>query len=285
MERRTCFALVAFVFALSFTGCDSFFSTSWGKSREYDATKIDVNAGNIDQWLSASVGNPALAGVISDKIYQQLQDDNLGAADKAVLLTAGVNLAVESSGLGQSILSNAAGALGNLGNMDDSDLETTVTTILTNIWNDFTSGGGSQAADTIAKLAALGLTTDADGNPITTGAVEFNQSYKDAAQPGDVAEAVLVLVLGELGDLIDKNPEEWTVADWDTILNEDAGLPVGLTDPADGPQKVTVNAGASDKEIALAAYLNLIVEGGDQYNGNPLTNTIRDALFNINTNS
>lgn len=262
MKKIACCAVAALVFTLSFTACDEFFSNSFGNQRKYDVSKINVNAGNIDKWIDLAVGNPELADALVEKIIQELAKDNLGDADKAKLLEGGVNLAVESSGLGESILSNAAGALGDLTDADDDKLEDILTDILENIWEDFNSGGGPKAADNIAEIASYALAND-------EGVVEFEQWYKDTAKPGDVAEAIMVLILGELND------KDISIDNWSNLLEE--GLHFGLT--PDG-NHVTVDAGASEKEKVLAAYLNLIVDGGPQFDSNPITSAIRDAFFN-----
>ena len=263
MRKRACYALVAIIFALSFTGCDEFFSTSKGTSRDYDSSKIPtLSAENVDPWFQASVRNPKLAVAVLDKIMQELSG-NLGEKDKAKLLDVGRQLAVISSGIGESILTNA-NALASLGDLTKVD-PNTLTTIFGNIWSDFNSGGGNNAAGNLAALAGKSLTVD-NSTP------QFDPAFAGSAKPADVGEAVMVLVLGILSD------SGKDASDWNSLL--DSGLPMGLNGSGDG---VTVSAGASDKEIALAAYLNLIV-GDPQYHNNPITSNIRDAFFSNDSN-
>ncbi|MCL2319306.1 MAG: hypothetical protein FWC45_04420 [Treponema sp.] len=262
MKIRACCAMIALFFALSFTGCDAFFSTSLGSPRKYDASKIDVNAGNIADWLKASVGNSDLASAVTEAILRELGKVT-DPAEKAALLQGGVSLAVESSGLGESILTRGSELLQNLDNIDD----TVVTDLLKNIQNDFISSGGVQAAENIAQMVNKSITTDANGIPV------FDKTYADLAQPGDVAEAILVLVMGELGSKSITDQNTWS--DLTTLTN---GL--DIIKDSDPPQvKVTDSSSVSPTSLALAAYINLIAGNPDKFMGNPLASTINDAFF------
>jgi len=252
--KKTVF-LAFLVFILTFTSCDDFFSSSWGTSREYDPSNINVNAGNVDQWIKTAVGNPALAEAITEKIIQELE--NVSGPDKVVLMQAGIKLAVESSGLGILILINAADLLGNF---DKNDTEA-LTDILDKIQEGFNSGGGPNAANNLATIACSGIIIDNDGVPV------FEPEFANSVSPGDVAEAIMVLVLGELSS--------GSIEDWSEL--DSYGL---SKDGTDENPKITVDPDATPGQIALAAYLNLIADSDNSaFNDNPLTQTIREAFF------
>ena len=251
--------LTVLVIALGFTSCDDFFSNSFGKPRKYDVSKIDVNAGNVDKWIDIAIGNPELAAALAEKIIQEL--DKTSGKEKAKLMDAGVKLSVESSGLGESLLSNSADILADLANADTDELEDILTKLFENIRNDFNSGGGQKAADNITAIASK----DIEPNPLNNGdAPQFGQEYRDTASPGDVAEAILVLVLGELGDD--------DIEDWNKLPRLDLAY-----DPEAGGF-VVKNGDPSPNQITVAAYLNLIIVGGDKFNDNPLTSAIKEGF-------
>ena len=270
LKKITYFLIVAFIFTLSFTACDEFFSSSLGSSRTIDPDKIplmdDLRKGDLAKWKEPAVtkGNPELANALVEKTKKVLGQETLSDKEKADLIDFGVYFAVESSGVGELIFKNAMGQLGNLANADD--LEDTLTTILEDIFNDFASSGGPKAANDIAAIAGTGIIFTGGDTP------EFGKDYADIAKPGDVAEALIVLVLGELDEIIDLS-----VKNWDGLLDKISV--VGIT--TETPKMVTVNDQSEEyqKEIALAAYLNLIVTGGPKFDDNPVTSAIRDALI------
>jgi len=235
------------------TSLDEFFSTSLAKPQTYDASKIKVTAGNVDDLIRSARGNPALATAITQKIIDDLTNNRVSASDKPKLVEAGMKLAVQSSGFGSSIVTQAAGALGDFNNIADGS----VPDILKSISADFNSGSrGPSAADNLSTIAGFEITGKNEG-----AAPHFGDVYANNAKPGDVAEAIMILTLAELGPDID---------DWDNPsklgLNVSGGN-VTVTDPH-----------PSSNQIALAAYLNLIADDDNKYSGNPLTSTIKSAF-------
>ena len=278
MKKTVCYALIALILVLSFTACDEFFSNSWGTTRDYDPEKIDLNAANVSQWVDQAIGNPDLADAILKKIKQEMKKQPKESKDWQKLQQAGIKLAVESSGLGEAIVSNALDALSKLDKETELD-ETLVKDILSGIQDDFNSSGGVNAAENLADIVIASLDGSfQDGDP-----PKFSEAFAESADPSDVAEAILVLVLGILGD------EGKSVTDDDLNWNDVEDLAKGLafdnhTDPTH-PHIVidtSTNDGnlPDDKTLALAAYLNLIVDHPDKFGDNPLTETIRDAFFN-----
>ena len=255
MKKITATVFAFAIFTFVFVSCDEFFSTSFGKPRKYDISKINITAGNLDKWIDLAVGNPELAAALTEKIIQEL--DSKTGAEKAKFMDAGVKLAVESSGLGESILSNSADILADLADADSDELEGILTKLFENIRNDFNSGNGQKAADNIAAIASKDIEYTEQSNG---WAPQFGQEYRDTASPGDVAEAILVLVLGELGDA--------DIEDWNKLPKMDLAY-----DPDEGCF-VVKGVDPSDNQIAVAAYINLIIVGGDKFNDNPLTSAI-----------
>ena len=260
MKKAGLPAIIAIFFlALSFTACDDFFSSSWGNPRAFDAANVNVNSNNVDQWVRAAMGNPALAAAVAERILQELRHAPPGT-DRAKLMQGGIRLAIESSGLGTIILSQAADILGDVDNLDQDS----ITNMLENIQNNFVAGGGIDAAELLAEI----LLTDVE---IEGNTPRFTEYFVSIASPGDVAEAVMVLALGLVGDdYADIDIEEWS--DPDAL-----GIIIDLE-----TNTVTVNENADDKQIALAAYLNLIADQAFDAGGNPLTSAVRDAFFGAN---
>ena len=262
MKKIAILAIIAVV--LTFSSCDDFFKTTWGNQRSYDPSNIDVTPGNIDEWAAAVLGNPDLAGAVSEAIIEKLKNTS-DPAEKAALLDGGVKIAVESSGLGESLLTRGAELLGDAEDIN----EDTILELLEKIQSDFNSGNGVQAADYIAEMLVGCISI---GPP--AGVPHFDPEYANIVKPGDVAEAILVLILGELG-----RDDELTMDDWDDIKNLCAGLDIDF-DTGDYPHVVvTDETVVSDTALALAAYLNLIIDNPDKFADNPLTDAIRNAFF------
>lgn len=249
--------LTALAVILTFSSCDEFFSTSFGSSRSYNSSNIDVNAGNIDEWVAAAAGNPELADAVIEAIIQELEKTT-DPEEQAALVEGGVNLAAESAGLGESILAQAAELLGDADKLD----EETVMDLLGKIQDEINAGGGAEASEKIAELVSF-VIEDENGTP------HFNDAYAAIARPGGVAEAILLLILGELGYIPDPNLENWSDLEY---LTE--GLKI-----EDGHVVVDAPPVPSPTSLALAAYLNLIIDNPVKYGKNPITKAIRDAFF------
>jgi hypothetical protein len=255
------FLLPALIFVSVFVSCDSFFSTSWGSERSYDPDKIDLSTGNLDSWIEKSIGNPKLAAAITEKIKQKVASMGNGS-ERARFQEAGVELAIEASGIGTSILSNAADVLGNI---DDRDGDEAVTEILNNIQSDFSSGG-PQAAANLAEIVNISVDPNSKGNG-STPKFDPDDSYAKSAAASDVGEAVLVLSLAVLGDNITNGVD---------TLNENGS--VGGLKHENDEIKVDGN-NPSPEAIALAAYLNLIIKDPtEKFDNNPVTSAIKDAF-------
>jgi len=248
--------LVIFAVVLTLSSCDDFFSKSWGTQRTYNTSKINVNAGNVDDWIKASAGNPALAKAVAEAILKKLPAVN--DAEKKILLGAGLRLAVESSGVGELLLSEFAKQLKNT-DIDNFD-ETTIENILDKIVDDFNKGGGADAAELIGQIAGEFI-DDKDGTP------KFDEEYIDSLKSGDVAEAILVLILNELGN------SGASIENWDDIENLTLGLVSdGYHIQVGDPENTTPGS------IALAAYINLIIDHPEKFQDNPFTDIFKDAF-------
>jgi len=261
MKKTPLCVFAVLVFTISScnnTSLDEFFSTSLAKPQAYDASKINVTAGNVDDLVKSARGNPALAEAITQKIIDDLRNNRISETDKPKLMEAAMKLAVQSSGLGTSIITQASSALGDLNNLTDGS----VPDILRSISADFNSGSrGSNAAANLSTITYFDITGKGKDE-----APQFGSGYANNAKPGDVAEAIMILTLAELGSDID---------DWD---NPSAlGLYVA---PGSGIVTVTEDS-PSPNQVALAAYLNLIAaDKNKNFSDNPLTSTIQKA-FNL----
>ena len=261
--------LVILVFGSVFSSCDGFFSASWGakSQREYDADKIDVNTENLDLWIKRAVGNPALAAIINEKIAQIVRTGPYNR-DKAILVDGAVKLAVESTGLGQSILSNATGSLMDMLNGEGEGDMDLISSILGDIQRDFNNNGGQQIAENLGRLL---IESGSINNTGIGQAPRFDAAYAGIAQPSDVSEAIIVLVLGSLNTPVN----EIDLDDLDGIMD---GL--NFVQGNNGKTIVTVGPGATDADIALAAYANLLNDPAfeSKADGNPILSVLKSML-------
>lgn len=275
MKKRVCYALIVFVCVLGLIACDEFFSTTLGSPRSYDLSKISITPGNAEKWFNLALGNPDLMKALLEKYPQELAKYPLGSPERAELLAAAAKLAVESSGVGKSILTEAMGLIKDLDTKDPD--ETTIKDILNNIQKNFDNGSGPDAAASLAQMVSSSISTE--GTPPLP---KFDGTYADMVDTGDMAGAMLVLVLGamnEIGATVDTIDTDWnnvvTLSKGLTYVYDGGEVPhVALVDPPP-PSEEPISPVA----LAMAAYLNLIadsVASGD----NPLTNTIKDAYLN-----
>jgi hypothetical protein len=237
------------VFAL--TSCDDFFSTSWGKPREYDISKITLTRSNLKTWKTKTAGNPELAEALVKKIIGEL--DGKSGAEKADFQSAGIDLAIVQSGLGIKILEVAGSDL------SDIDSEDGVKNLLKKVQ----SGSGHTAADNIAAIVSKsGLeNTSAGSSP----KFPDTDAYGLTADPANVGLAVMVLALSAIPTI-----------DGDTDLSD---LSPNL-ELSEGNVKIKANTTPTPNEIALAAYLNLIAnDTSGKFDDNVITSGIKEAFL------
>ncbi|MDR2433565.1 MAG: hypothetical protein LBD47_03245 [Treponema sp.] len=264
MSGKRTFAAGAFLLGvLLVISCDDFYSATWGTAREYDASKISVNAGNVDEWVEKAAGNPELADAVTDAIKNELEKGSLNTGDKAKLQDAGVALAIEASGIGETILEKAADTLSNgISSVED------LSKLLADVQSDFKKNNGAKAASDIADIISGSLAQPSYGKdsvPKLTGA------YVNAEDPADVGQAVVVLTLALVGKATDASKDMSAVnlsdfAAYGVYINVNKEAAV----MADNP---------SSEAVTLAAYLNLIADDTTgKYNNNLLTGTIATAF-------
>ena len=257
--------------ALIFTSCDDFFSSSWGTEREYDPAKISINAANAKDWVKEAAGNPKLAAAIGEKIKQELSgvDQGQPSSSQIILMEAGMELAVESAGLGQVLLSNASGAVGKLINSDDPGED--FKGLVSDIVNDLRSENLHKAAGNLADIAGKAMTS---ASLSSDQAPEFSDNFKQAVSASNVGEAVMVLAIDlfpqTIVDQLKTDPENVNFGDF-------AEYGAGLT--LDNG-KVKVDDSAGQKAQVLAAYLNMIADdNGSKFGKNPITSAIKTQFL------
>jgi hypothetical protein len=231
--------------------CDDFFSTSWGTARKYDLSKIDLTQDNLREWKEKAIGNPELAAALVEKIISELPGKS--GVEKAVFQDAGIDLAIEQSGIGALIL-NLAGK--DLAKIKD---EAGVKDMLGLVQSEFSNGDGDAAARNIAAIVQ---------NSISNGGAKFLDSDQYAAQanPSDIGMAIAVLALTLAPDIKDSND------DMKALLNERPGININN-------KQVIVEKNASQEEVAMAMYLNLIA--GDKtgkYTNSPMISGLKSAF-------
>jgi hypothetical protein len=256
--------LIVFIM-LAMVSCDNFFSTTWGKARDYDLSKITLTQSNLESWKNKAVGNPELAKALVEKIIGNL--DGLEGAEKAAYQNVGISLAIEQSGIGTIILNNAGKDLDKVINGGDAD-EGVMIDLLKNVQKDF-GDGGKAAAESVATIANASKLEKGEGDEDEIiPRFPLNDPYTSLASASDVGSAVLVLALALVPDM-EKEESVDTLADKiEKFHMEDDGT-------------ATVEEGASPEAFALAAYLNLINDDTTgKFSGNPITDGIKTAFKN-----
>ena len=271
MKKTGFVALV--IFALSLVACDEFFSTSWGDPREYEQSNIKVTGGNVEKWEELAVGNPELGIAIGEKIATILSDPNssLSAEEKNKIRKSGIRIAVEASGIGEAILTQAADVLGEFDN-DENPNEDVVRDIFKKIQKDFNAKNGKEAAELITQIVSVSGPVPGVP-PKHSEAPQFDPPLDDLS-PAEVAQAIIVLALGAIKDDIDLN--NLTDEDWKKIENLVDGLRVSST----GQVVVDETGGKtpSDEALVLAAYLNHLISD-PKFDDNTLTSALKKLPF------
>ncbi|MCL2129433.1 MAG: hypothetical protein FWH35_03665 [Treponema sp.] len=241
--------VILVIFSLILLSCDNFLSKSWGKYRDYDPDNINVTLSNIDDWVRVSVGNTELSKALAEAILRKMASSS--PEEQAEFLNAGIKVSMEASGIGTALLTKGADLLEDMDNMNEDQM----TELLRKVQADFLTSGGVKVADQLAKMALLCIQK---GNP-----PHFNKAFSRAAQPSTVAEAIMVLSLGIVGE---DNIDNWNNLEM-----------LGLKENAQGYME-TINPNPDPKVIALAAYLNLIPDN-PSFKDNPLISAIDEAFF------
>jgi hypothetical protein len=266
MVKNRCFVIgLVLLGAWVVISCDDFFSSSWGtgSARIYEASKIEVTANNADDWVEKARGNPELAEAVTEAIKQALdgkvkQGD--ATKDQAKLQEAGVALALEASGVGPSILGNAAGAV--TGILDDGPVA--IVDLMTNLQSDFDKKNGAKAARNLCLIVNGSLEQRWD--MYQSGDLPgFSGLYAENAKAADVGQAVVVLTLALVGKPIDQ-VDLLDLQEYGISVNSSKKVKLIIDDP-------------TNEAVVLAAYLNLIADDKTgKYDNDPLTSAIKSAF-------
>jgi len=265
MKKIVIFVLISIFLTFTLTSCDEFYSKSLGKdyTRTYDPAKIDVKAGNVNEWIEACIGNPGLAEVVGEKIANELGRLPPESDEKAILLAGGIEIALEASGLGVLLITNALDAL--------SDIDQLTVDSVQDILKKIEGGFNNKASVILADMINACLKSGQNNGEIP----RFEDAFAEIASPADIAESCLVLILGlihEKGETLESVGDDW---------NDIVSLTEGLTING-SPPRVMVNSppAPSPTALALAACLNLIADApNSKFRDNPLTDEINNAFF------
>ncbi|MDR1784932.1 MAG: hypothetical protein LBR23_00470 [Spirochaetaceae bacterium] len=258
MKQKILFALAGVFLVIGLTGCDDFFSTTWGVKRGYDSSKIELTLDNLQDLVDAAEGNPELAEALAKAIIKKIGQTS--GTERAKYQEAGIDAAIEQAGLGTAIVNSAMSLLSDIDNIADNAPK-----LFNNILSDLIENAPA-AASNIAAIAGATISA-ADSTP------EFaaNDPYAAAASPSDVTQAVMILAMSMV-------PAGFDFTGVDSIN----GVNSNLTVTEEGsPKKVGVTEGATKEEVALAAYLNLIASDPDgKYENNSITSAIK-SMFGL----
>ena len=272
--------LIGVALLLSFAACDDFFTSSFGEgfTRDYSPENINIDAGNVNDWVKRATGNTELAMVVSSKIKSELEgfEGDIDAAT-AALIEGGVKLAIEASGVGTSIVNNVMTKVESL--MDGAESEESISLmeeILLGIQNDFQDKNGKDAAANLAALLGHAITGNENG-----GIPVLDPVYIENVSPNDVAFGVIVLTLGIIEDAPDFRIEDVEdLQEWGTFITDVVtGLRFDMED-----LRVTVdtsNGEPSGEALALAAYFNLFMDAPDVFMDGVLTGPLGKMFLNL----
>jgi hypothetical protein len=242
----TAWAVLVAVVAVS---CDDFYSSSWGTPREYESSKIVLSQDNLSLWKNKAVGNPALAKALVKKIIAELPGKS--GAEKAAFQSAGIDFAIEQSGLGVKILELAGSDLSHI------DSDEGVKGLLNKVQNGIGSSGKT-AAENIAAIVASSV-------EISGGIPQFKLSpdlYGQTVDPSEAGLAIMVLALAEIATI-------QSGSDFDLVAS--AGLELV------GGNQIKITGAETPTRVALAAYLNLIATSG-KFDDNMITSGLKSAF-------
>jgi hypothetical protein len=250
--------------------CDDFFSSSWGteSARTYEPSKIEITAENADGWVEKARGNPELADAITEAIKKELDGkvkQGNATEDQAKLQEAGVTLAIESSGVGPSIVINAAGAVNDAA--EDGPI-IAIVDLMKNVQSDFDKNNGEKAARNLCLIVNWSL--EERWNSYGSGDIpRFSGLYAENAKASDVGQAVVVLTLALVGKPIDEVDLQ-DLKDYGISVNSSKKVKLIIDDP-------------TNEAVVLAAYLNLIADDKTgKYDNDPLTSAIK-STFGLGT--
>ena len=263
MKKAALFISIILVFSLA--GCDSFFSSSWGSPREFDPNNIDVNSRNINAWINRSVCNPGLAEAVAIKVRQNLSSAT--GSEKAALVNGGIILAVEASGIANSMLNNALNPLKDLvdgiSNEETSyeDVVDTVVDIMGGVQRDFINNNGRVNANNLAHIINSSAAND-DG-------VLPKMKADHIENPDDLVLATIVLAIS----VFDMAGIDAATANFDNMNVLATQIGDDITYVGGG---FNVDPNASAEVKALAACVNLITS--DELKETFLTKIIKDLF-------
>ena len=239
------------------TGCDDFYSTSWGIRRVYDPAKITLTRDNLDDWITIATGNPELAEALAEKIKGMVE--GMGdTEERAEFQSAGVQLAMEASGLGTGLLSNIEKAAELIDAKDDID------EALVALLNTLRQGFNWAVPKLVAAIVKPSIS---DTPP------EFTPTYKSGTSATDVGDAAIILIVATAGDTSELTAEFQRLFK----VGESAGKKTFTPKPdISDPDNI---------HLALAAYLNFIAaEEGKKFDDNPITKSLKDVIKQTGTN-
>ena len=258
-QKTMCVVCALFVL-VALVSCDDFFSTSWGEVRKYDLSKIHLSVDNLETWKNKSVGNPALAKAIVEKIIAELGGKS--GAEKALFQKFGVQIAIEQSGIGTSIVNVAGSAMDKLEDLEDGKEEEWTKDLLVKVEGALNSGDVKGAAANIANIVGSDISDITEENNIP----EFTGPYAGAASASDVGMAVLLLSLAVLPDINVTNLNDIEDSHFAIVKS-------GTT------KKINVTGDATPEEKAFAAYMNLIAaDTTDRFEDNPITSKLKPTF-------
>jgi len=255
------FSVYILLGAFVFTICDAFYSTSWGNPRSYDPANIDLNADNMDYWLSIAVGNPELAKALAEKLKDLVQGMP-DTAEKAKLQNAGIQLAIEASGLGTTFLGNIDKVSDLLGDGSVAEREDILLDLIGSFINDVDRSATSDLAEIVQPANPPGF-----GNP-----PHFSAAFKDETSASDVGKAVVLLLVTMVGDMSNSEHME-NALKGEFGFRVEPGKAVFYVDPISDHDDYI-------KAQTLGAYLNLITEDppNGKFSKNPITKSIKEMI-------
>jgi hypothetical protein len=200
--------------------CDSFYGTSWGDVRKYDSDKIEITSGNVDEWVEASIGNPALAVAVMQAISDRIAVMPYGT-ERTRFQSASVALAFEASKLTTSLLSNISEVQKILDEKDPGDDQ------FIRLFNILVKGMDEKVGDYLGEIFKPIGGWEFPDNP------NFTDDFKAYSRNVDTSVSMLLLMVSMLkGEKIATldDMKDWAMGKNSYGFTVGVGLKIGDTD-------------------------------------------------------
>jgi hypothetical protein len=233
-------ALLVVVLAFFLSSCD-FFTTSWGSGAKRDPSKVQVNAGNVDDLIAAAKGDEKLSKELLSKIKDKINDPNISASEKVKLQKAAVTAATQASGVSTLVVSNVGKIIDGANDTDS------LKNLLSDIQDQAKKNDIKSISGDLTTVLSQSVTTGSKGEPV------FSNSLGKDMSENDLTMLVVIVALGQEKS-VENYLDEWGSGGKD--IND-------------------ANSLSTDNEKVAVAAINAMIQ---YHSESDLTKMLKDAL-------